>query len=60
MVQSSVFAILFAIFTVWCVLRGLAAWADGMPGAVVISALAALGGISLTIRSVRRALRSQG
>jgi hypothetical protein len=49
------FAVLFALFAVWCVIRAADHWRDGARGRTVLSSLAALGGASLAVRNVRRA-----
>lgn len=58
-VLSAVLAMLFALFTVSSVTRVGDAWAAGARGQLVLSLLAAIGGGSLVVDSLRRALRQR-
>ncbi len=53
---SLVFAVLFVVFAVWCGLRAADEWVTGNTGLAVLSALGALGGLSLGVWNFRKAL----
>lgn len=55
-VVSLVFAVLFVMFAVWTGLRAADAWVSGSRGMAALYGLGALGGLSLAVHTVRRAL----